>query len=343
MMKPYIKHPRAAGAKSWPIPALCGTYNWPVGTATGKGVIAIIELGGGWHAADVAKAFTTMGLPAPLITDVSVDGTQNTVGGDADMEVALDIQVAGAAYAVATGEAAVIRVYWAQDIERAVAHAYHDGCDVCSISWGAPEEEWGVAAVDSMNRTAVAATHTHGMAIFAAAGDNDSDDGYRSPAVDCPACCPQIIGCGGTMKPQKGAETVWNEQPGHANGEGTGGGYSRYFPTQAWQKGAPVAPAGLGRMVPDVAANADPDTGYEIVLNGQTQIVGGTSAVAPLFAGLVAAVWGKKPGWLGATFFNNPAWFNDISSGNNGTYAARAGGPDACTGMGTPKANKFKT
>lgn len=341
-MKNYLKMPRATVDAPWTVPDLCAAYNFPT-NALGRGVIAIVELGGGWHAADVAQAFKTMGLPAPTITDVSVDGTANTPGGDADMEVALDIQVAGAAYAMATGEAAVIRIYWGQDIAQCVSKAYSQGCDVCSISWGAPEEEWGVAAVDAMNRTAVAATHTHGMAIFAAAGDNDSDDGFKSPAVDCPACCPQIIGCGGTTKPQAGVETVWNNQPGHANGEGTGGGFSQFFPTQTWQKGAPMAPAGLGRMVPDVAACADPETGYEIVMNGQTTVVGGTSAVAPLYAGLVAAVWGKKPGWLGATFFSNPGWFNDVATGNNGTYAARAGGPDACTGVGTPKGDVLKT
>lgn len=343
IMKPYVKVPRIAVEAPWAIPDLCAAYSWPV-AAAGRGVIGIIELGGGWRQSDVDAAFAAMRLPAPIVTDVSVDGvTHNAVGASgADMEVALDIQVAGAAYAMATGVAAEIRVYWAQDINAAVAYAMHDGCDVCSISWGAPEEEWGVAAVDAMNRTAVAATHVHGMAIFAASGDNDADDGYRAPAVDCPACCPQVIACGGTTKPQTGEETVWNAEPGHANGEGTGGGYSAYFPVQAWQQGAARGPKGLGRMVPDVAACADPATGYEIVLNGQTLAVGGTSAVAPLYSGLVAAVWGKKPGWLGAEFYAHRAWFADVTTGDNGTYTARVG-PDACTGLGVPVGDKFRT
>ena len=95
-------------------------------------------------------------------------------------------------------------------------------------------------------------------------------------------------------------------------------------------------------MVPDVAACADPDTGYEVVLNGAVEVVGGTSAVAPLYAGLVAAVWGKKPGWITPEFYTNAEWFNDITLGDNGTYAARVG-PDPVTGMGSPKADKFKT
>jgi len=341
-MKSYIKRPHSVVEKPWSIPDLCSAYDWPT-QAPGGSVIAIVELGGGWKQSDVDQAFAAMQLPAPTITDVSVDGTTNTPDvSDADGEVALDIQIAAGAYAFATGAAANIRIYWSQDIASAVLKAASDGCDVCSISWGAPEEEWGMSAVDAMNDAAQTAARIHGMTVFAASGDNDSDDGYRSPAVDCPACCPYVIGCGGTMKPESGVETVWNEQPGRARGEGTGGGYSKFFPAQAWQKGAPKAPHGLGRMVPDVAANADPNAGYEIVLNGQVQAIGGTSAVAPLYAGLVAAVWGPKPGWITPDLYNAPGWFNDVTLGNNGTYAARIG-PDPCTGLGSPRAGKFKT
>lgn len=340
-MQPYIKHPRSTGAEQpWTIPALCAAYGWPTGLPAG-GAIGIVELGGGWLQTDVDSAFATMGLPAPSITDVSVDGTTNDFanGGNANGEVALDIQVAAAAYTLATGESAIVRVYWCKDIGVGVRAAADDGCAVCSISWGAPEEAWGEAAVVSMNDAAVYAINK-GCTVFAAAGDNDSDDGARTPSVDCPACCPQVIACGGTMKPRDGEETVWNNNPGHPNGEGTGGGYSRYFPAQHWQLGAAAAPHGLGRMVPDVAGNADPNTGYEIVVNGGTDVIGGTSAVAPLWAGLIAAI-NKAPGWITPRLYQNPEWFNDITIGNNGTYAAHAG-PDACTGLGTPKASMFK-
>lgn len=337
-MKSYIK--RAATAQQpWTIPDLCASYDWPVGLPPG-GIISIVELGGGWNASDVVTAFSRMNLPVPLITNISVDGTVNSPGGDADAEVALDIQVAGAAYSMATGEAAVIRIYWSQDIAAAVDMATRDGCAVCSISWGAPEEEWGTTAVYEMNVAAVNA-HKHGMAVFAAAGDNDADDGAKTPSVDCPACCPQVIGCGGTTKPRVGVETVWNNNPGRANGEGTGGGFSRYFPSQPWQIGSPKPPHGLGRMVPDVAGNADPNTGYVIVLNAQEEVIGGTSAVAPLWAGLVAAVWGKAPGWILPSFYTNKVAFNDVTFGGNGTYAARIG-PDPCTGLGVPVASKLK-
>jgi kumamolisin len=117
--------------------------------------------------------------PVPQITDVSVDGTTNTPDpspNSPDGEVALDIQVAAAAYFVATGVPATIRVYWAQDIATAVRQATTDGCDVCSISWGADEAVWGASAGQDMEQAAIDATNA-GMIVFAASGDNDSSDG----------------------------------------------------------------------------------------------------------------------------------------------------------------------
>jgi kumamolisin len=318
---------------SWTVADLCAAYDWPT-DAPGGGVIAIIELGGGWTQADVTQFFSGAKLPAPNITDVSVDGTQNSrcnPQNDADGEVALDIQVAGAAYAVATGKAANIRVYWSQDIAKAVAAATADGCDVCSISWGADEASWGAAAGDAMEQTATAATAA-GMVVFAASGDNDSSDGGPTPAnVDLPASAPHVIGCGGTKKPKTGAETVWNDNPGKTDGEGTGGGFSTLFPMPTWQAGAPHGP---GRMVPDVAANADPNTGYEIILYGAPTVVGGTSAVAPLYAGLFAS-FGTKLGFITPELYLNNACFTDITEGGNGAFRASTG-PDPCTGLGSP-------
>jgi hypothetical protein len=173
------------------------------------------------------------------------------------------------------------------------------------------------------------------MVIFAAAGDNDSSDGGPAPAnVDLPASAPHIIGCGGTMKPrgEDEVETVWNNSPGSPDGHGTGGGFSRFFPKiPQWQIGDPHGP---GRVVPDVAANADPNTGYQIFVSGQPVIVGGTSAVPPLYAGLFAA-FGEKLGFVTPDLYLNQTCFNDIREGDNGAQRARIG-PDACTGLGSP-------
>ena len=355
---PYFKRRRvfSAGARAahdantttWSVPALAAAYNWPANLA-GGGVIAIVELGGGWVQSDMDAFFQSINQPSPNITDVSVDGTQNSpnqsVGSadDPDYEVALDIQVAAAAYYAATGQAATIRMYWSQDIASAVQKATTDAVDVISISWGADEATWGATAAQQMDAAAQAAVAA-GIVVFAAAGDNDSSDGGSGAAnVDCPASCPHVIGCGGTFKTQS-SEAVWNDNPGQTNGEGTGGGYSTIFPVQSWQTGAPPAPAGTqygnGRMVPDVSADADPNSGYQIYVHGAATVVGGTSAVAPLYAGLFAS-FGTKLGlsisgnFVTATLWANQSAFTDITQGSNGYYDA-AVGPDPCSGIGVP-------
>lgn len=341
-MKPrsYVKNKSVDSDDSmaWDVVMLCRAYDWPTGLA-GGGTIAIVELGGGWNPNDLTKFCTDKSITLPNITNISVDGTQNAPGIDSgsDTEVALDIQVAAASYYAATGKPATIRVYWTQDIVAGVRAASADGCDVCSISWGADEAEWGHDL--SVLEDAIAQATMLGMVVFAAAGDNDSSDGGATPAnVDGPASCPHAIGCGGTSMTlnhfgQAGPSTeiVWNNNPGETNGSGTGGGFSTVFQLPDWQIHAPNGP---GRLVPDVAANADPETGYLIIVDGQTQIVGGTSAVAPLYAGLFAA-FGTKLGFVLPQLWLQPMAFNDIETGDNGQY--RAGiGPDPCTGLGSP-------
>jgi hypothetical protein len=106
------------------------------------------------------------------------------------------------------------------------------------------------------------------------------------------------------MKPHgaNAEETVWNDDPGNPQGSGTGGGFSELFsPMPAWQAGAPHGP---GRMVPDVAANADPYTGYNVFVHGAQETIGGTSAVAPLYAGCSppsAASWASSRRTSGST------------------------------------------
>src|SRR4029077_20593752 len=108
-------------------------------------------------------------------------------GSEADAGAAPNIQAAAAAYSPATGKIATIHVYWARDIAPAVRAARRDGCDVCSISWGADEEDWGEAAAKDMEPAAIEAT-TAGMVVLSAAGDKDASEGGPTPAnVDLPA------------------------------------------------------------------------------------------------------------------------------------------------------------
>jgi kumamolisin len=330
---------------SYDVPTLCQDYQWPT-SLVGGGVIAIVELGGGWVQADIDAYFKSISQPSPNVIDISADGkTTNSpnqsIGqqSDPDYEVTMDIEIAAASYYVATGKPANIRVYWSEDIATAVQKAAADGCDVCSISWGSDEANWGATAANQMEDVATAATAA-GMIVFAAAGDNDSSDGGDSPAnVDVPGSCPHVISCGGTSTTAT-AESVWNNSPGNTNGEGTGGGYSTLFPVQSYQVGAPTPPKGLGRMVPDVSADGDPDTGYNVYVHGEKATgIGGTSAVAPLYAGLFAA-FGTKLGFVSPKLWANQNCFNDITEGNNGLYSA-ALGPDPCTGIGSPIGTKL--
>lgn len=347
----------------WSVPDICRAYNWPV-NLTGGGVIAIVELDGGYVPSDLKAFFDSIGQPMPNITEISIDGTKNNPGQhigeelDPDIEVALDIEIAAAAYYVATGKPATINLYWANDanpgaIAAAIRAATADGCDVCSISWGSDEANWaawsqqgGQDYVADQESAASAATQA-GMIVLASSGDNDSSDGGPTPAnVDAPASCPHVIGCGGTSKTPT-SETVWNDNPGQTNGEGTGGGYSTIFPRQSFQSTAPYppryllpgAPNGNGRMVPDIAANADPNTGYWMFVHGHQIPMGGTSAVAPLYAGLFAA-FGRKLGYITDRLWANPLCFNDIIQGENGAYQALVG-PDPCTGLGSPIGSKL--
>ncbi len=339
--KSYIAFPsplRARATSNWRVAELCAAYKVPKGTCPGGGRIGILELGGGYTQADLDKFSANNGMPTIHVTDVPV-GSNNSPGGADDAEVLLDIQVAAAVYYYATGQMPEILVFWAPNafdsFKTIVEKAVEEGCDVLSISYGADESRWehfapGAAqALEEAVKTAAA----KGLAVFAASGDNASGDSDPGANVDMPSACPHVIGCGGTRKVRGMEEVVWGD--GNPDGEGTGGGYSNIFPMPAWQTNnhAPPGENG-GRMVPDVAADADPQTGYLVVINGAETPIGGTSAVAPFYSGLFAS-FGKNLGFIGETLWKNPSAFTDIVTGSNGGFSA-APGPDPCTGLGVP-------
>jgi kumamolisin len=326
-------------------------YEFPSG-ATGAGqCIGVIELGGGYNAADLTSFFSNLGIPTPKVTAVSVDGAENSPTGDPsgpDGEVELDIEVAGA---VAPG--AEVAAYFAPNTDQgfidAVTTAVHDATlkpSVVSISWGGPENSWTEQARSALNSTCQDAS-TMGVTILAASGDDGAADGSSNgtPTVDFPAASPYVLGCGGTKLTLSGAsigsEQAWNELS--SNEGATGGGVSEVFALPGFQQNAkvPKAPNGfVGRGVPDVAGDADPETGYNVVVDGQQTVIGGTSAVAPLWAGLLALInqsLGSNVGYVNPLLYaaKAEATFHDITKGSNGDYSAGPGW-DACTGLGTP-------
>lgn len=359
---PADAHVEAQAAAGFTGVDMAKLYDFPAGLDGSGQCIAIIELGGGYRSADLKAYFKSLGMHVPHVTAVSVDGGKNSpsLPWSADAEVMLDIEVAGA-----VAPKAQIAVYFAPNSEQgfvdAIAAAVHDDVrkpSVISISWGAPESEWtdqGLAAMDQAFEAAAAL----GVTVCCAAGDagahdqnpdNGTPDGLAH--ADFPASSPYVLGCGGTRVTVSGttiaSETVWNDDPASS---ATGGGVSDVFALPAWQAdtGVPASinPGGhVGRGVPDVAGNASPATGYRVRVDFMTYTIGGTSAVSPLYAGLVALLNQKLPqhvGWLNPLLYGPLAGngaMRDITRGDNGGYTAGAGW-DACTGWGVPVGSKL--
>jgi kumamolisin len=341
--------PHAGAGISYTPVQVAELYQFPVGVTAAGQTIGIVELGGGFRQSDITAYFKSIGQKPPTVIAVPIGTGKNnpTTANSADGEVMLDIEVAGG---VAPG--ARIVVYFAPNTDQgfvdAIAHVIHDTTykpSVISISWGSAEVNWtdqAMAALDAACQSAAAL----GITITAASGDNGSSDGITDGKdhVDFPASSPHVLACGGTNLRGTGStitdETVWNAQP---RGGATGGGVSNVFPLPIWQAGSNVPkstnPAG-GRGVPDVAGDADPASGYVVRVDGQTFVIGGTSAVAPLWAGLIAvanARNGKSAGFIQPAIYatQGKAPFRDVNQGDNGSFPA-AKGWDACTGLGSP-------
>lgn len=365
-----------AHAAAAPLPAgftplqLASLYNFPKNLDGTGQTIAILELGGGFHPQEVTSYFTNLGIANPPSVTAATfpNGGTNNPGTNAldpnnpDVEVMLDIEVCGA---VAPG--AKIVVYFGPDasdqsflgVMNAILGDTVNKPSIVSISWGGPEDGATAQFRNEFDQLLQSAAHL-GITVCVAAGDNGSadlaadDPNWDGKAhVDFPASSPFALACGGTQLAASSgtisSEVVWHDG---AN-DGTGGGVSRMFPLPSYQKTAGVPPAAdpagpVMRGVPDVSGDAAPATGYRIVCDGTSfpdptqgiPPVGGTSAVAPLWAGLIARInqgLNKPAGFLHPLLYTAPAnaTFRDVTQGDNGDYKAGAGW-DACTGLGSP-------
>jgi kumamolisin len=344
-------------------PQVAKLYDFPPPSENlSEQTVGLLEFGGGYHPRDIQAFFLQLRLSPPILTNVGVDGAKNAPGSDTDAEVALDIDVAGS---VASG--AKIAVYFAPWTEQgwvdAVTTAIHDAANkpsVLSISWGWPEFEtadaltWSPAAIDAVS-TAFQEAAVLGVTVFAASGDDGTNCqiGDGKAHVLYPASDPWVTACGGTIiKNVSGSsfkQATWND-----NGA-TGGGISYAFPLPSWQNDIGVPSSAnddgrQGRGIPDVSGNADPGSGYTLMLNGAPAgPIGGTSAVAPLYAGLVAllnAKLNRSLGYLNPNLysFSGTDVFRDIADGQSNATGGAPGytsgsGWDACTGLGSIDGN----
>jgi kumamolisin len=353
------------GSNGVPSTDFAKRYNFPTQS---KGVIldgsgqciAIIELGGGFDNSDLQIYFHEIGIPMPNIVAVSVDhaGNNPTPHGNDDGEVMLDIEVAGA-----VAPKARLAVYFAPnhgngflDAINAAVHDSQRNPSVISISWGGPEDPGDQQAFQAFHEIFAEAAAL-GVTICAASGDHGTADldGFHWDGqihVDHPAVDDLVLSCGGTQIDSHGNDVVWNDGTPFANVRGGGGwagggGISQTVGLPAYQKKAKVpvsiATGKAGRGVPDIAMSA---TNYFTRVQGLEGASGGTSAVAPLMAGLVALLnqaKQKNVGFLNPFLYANASKgvTKDVKKGTNaiqGTvkgYKARSGW-DACTGLGTP-------
>jgi subtilase family serine protease len=373
--------PNAAGPSTCIASAAAGGYTAAeIGSAYGMdGAWNANDLGAGatvglaelepYHASDV-NAYQACDGTAATVTNVPIDGGSANCwqsGSNHDdqcgLEDVLDIEdVAGLV------PNAAIDVYEAPNTRSGLLDLYRTmvvrDVPIISTSWGACE-----AATDN---TMLAAENVifqeaavQGEAVFAASGDDGTNDCKTgSRAVDDPASQPYVTGVGGTSMASDipGApESVWND-----TGIGAGGGgVSREWAQPSYQSGftQPSSPSPLGctaapgatgtstscREVPDVSADADPNTGYDIYWSGMWTSAAGTSAAAPTWASLVALAdassactgSGVRVGFADALLYSLPAAdFQDVTTGANG-YGGVSGyqavaGYDMSTGLGAP-------
>jgi subtilase family serine protease len=334
------------------------------GGVTGNGqTVAVFELDG-YQQSDITQYLQTNNLGNPSISNVLVDGSTGAAGSGA-IEVELDIEVVAA-----MAPTAAQIVYEGPNSTQGVNDTYNkivtdDKAQVMTTSWGECEAQSGASELQTLDGIFKQGA-AEGIAMFAAAGDSGAYDcNDTTLAVDSPADDPYVTGVGGTnlqtASSAYGSESVWSNPSDTSRspeGAGGGGGISSTFTQPTWQVGPGVKNqySNGSREVPDVSADADPATGYNIYCTvaaagcpstGNVE-VGGTSAAAPLWAGSSALIneylqkQGKsRMGFANPLFYNlanstqQYTPFHDITSGTNLYYPATPG-YDEASGLGSP-------
>jgi kumamolisin len=359
---PTVPGPVDPNVISNPTPVdLAAAYKFPSspGNAQSQGAgacVAIIELGGGWTTQNLTSTFSRIGLANPIVVDVLVDGgVNNPADAGPSGEVMLDIYCVGAV--IPSGK---IAMYFApntfQGFIDTIIAATNDRVNnpsVISVSWGTTDTNWSTPSRQAFD-AALQASIVQGITTFVAIGDYGTQaiSGGPTYTVQYPGTSPYVISSGGTVITINNdytiaSEVVWKTGTSFA----TGGGYSSIYSIPSWQSGKGYSyktyPGGTvttltTRGVPDVSAMA---TGYSFYYSS-SNLFGtflGTSAVAPLLAGMMARInqlSGRRIGFVNASWYGASGAFNDITVGDNAAPAAvgysGTVGWDACTGLGSP-------
>jgi kumamolisin len=334
---------------SWYTPAeLAKHYSFPTGDGSGQAV-GLLEFGGGYFPDDLEHFCQLAGIAEPKVITVSTDGTSTSAKDGAEGEVMMDIEVIAGVCPKST-----IVVYFAAFTEKgwitAIDKAIHDKQNnpgVISASWGNPESVyiWSKSAMTAINETLKEAALL-GVTVCIAAGDDGSSDADTKDGlahVDFPSSSPYALAVGGTTIPKKGAQQpdiVWFEGTGMRNEKdpsgSTGGGVSAIFPKPTWQSAITIKsvnPGAItGRVIPDIAANADwVASPYLLVVDGGAQANGGTSAATPLVGALITLINGslKAPNRTG---YLNPVLYQAAAGAAAPGAGATAGAGAAGTG-----------
>ncbi|MFE5580435.1 protease pro-enzyme activation domain-containing protein [Kitasatospora sp. NPDC056531] len=357
LAKPNAVTPSAATATpSGMSPAqYTGAYNLNKTGADGTGTTVALWEFDGYKSSDLTTYDSQFGLTGPAVSTVSVDGANyDSAPGQGQGEVELDSEIVRGAAPKATQ-----LIYEAPnndqgEIDMANKIVADNKASVISISWGSCEPDTTAAsmtAVDNAFKQAAA----QGISIFSASGDDGSRDCTRSTsgstvkAVDFPASSPHQTGVGGTNLKVTSSNTYSSESAWST----AGGGVSTVFSKPSWQTGTGVN--GTMRTVPDVASNADPQSGFSIYTAGAWQVYGGTSAAAPLWSGYAAQFNQKAKAasqpvlgeasprlYSVANSSNYGSTFHDVTTGANQDFSAKAG-YDQVTGWGSPVADALTT
>ena len=340
---------------------LAAAYSFPAYDASAVSVIGVLSFGGGLHGTvDATTSVLTNGdvqhywssvsgiaaadMPT-VIVKTFLNATNDVSDASSTLENTMDVTIIGACR---PGAGTVIILYILPNgigLTKAFQLLFTtpvriaDGVTVVptlfSVSWG--HDETAILKTDAQACNAVlASAAAAGINVCVASGDSGSNGG----TCDWPAASPNVIACGGTSLYCPSTPKVYDAATVEYAWSDGGGGTSAYFPMPTYQVG--TAPAAVNRRcVPDVALNADPQTGVRVLVNGKTWTVGGTSAAAPLFAAYLART--QPPNYVNPALYGaTRAAFNDVLLGSNGLYAAMVG-YDKCTGMGSINGSALAT